>query len=114
MIVALAVLASGRASGANVCDGCNKMQGGLTSTLGPRADMLLRVEALVAGVILLSAWCEHASEDSNTPYAVVITTGAAVALAAAALGGCTSCDDCGSKHFHVLGTRFGVATGPKK
>ena len=115
-IVTFAVAIRGptrRARADEQCGACGKMHGSLSSSLGPRVDAILRVEGLVAAVLLLMSWCEHCEWSTDSAYLYAGGIALLIALLTAQLGGCHRCDQCGCAHFTLGGRRPTVAWGPR-
>ena len=95
------------------CSKCGKLHGPLSTSLGPRVDSILRVEGLVASVLILMSWCEHCEWNTDHAYAYSAAIAFAVALGTVALSGCHKCPECHSQHFTIAGRRPTVTWGPK-
>jgi hypothetical protein len=86
------------------CSRCGGISTGLSDSLGPRIDTILRAEALVAAVLILLAFCEHSEMTTSKAYFAALLTGVTAVTVAAAFGRCDSCEECGATRYKVVGS----------
>lgn len=78
-----------------ICSQCGSFSHNISAALGPRIDLLLRAEALVAGVLVLLAWCDHAEIATGYAHAWAAGIGVATVAAASSFVTVDRCSKCG-------------------
>jgi cyanate permease len=78
-----------------MCSTCGAFSHNISAALGPRIDLLLRAEALVAGVLVLLAWCDHAEIATGHAHVWAAAIGVATVTVAAGILTVDRCKACG-------------------